>query len=150
MERTAYISQKHYNQVQEKWKVELMRVTSPTVGVQEDWDSEFVVSSSNPADRTIRMEFVRPSPAGMRKAVRLQWYEREIQRVQCFKEGKPIDYLVHTSMETGVPRQNYRNGSRSHNSIRNTESASSVMSSIMQGSKKLRQPRITANIGLNF
>ncbi|XP_068244530.1 uncharacterized protein [Palaemon carinicauda] len=145
VERDIYLSKTvHDHQLEKKKKMLSEAAESSLSANDEDWDSECVVSTYKPEEHMIHRDIVRPPPPGMGKAARREWREREIERVQCIREGRPINHLINHESSNGIALENSTNFKVSQQS----EKSAMDSSAIMQGEKRLRHPRIAANIGL--
>lgn len=143
VERDIYLSKTVHDQ-QLKKKKKMNEVTeSPLSTCGEDWDSELPVSTYKPEEHLIHRDIVRPPPPGMGKAARREWREREMERVKCIREGRPIFHLIGSETSGGTAQENGMNAEV----LQQSGMTATVDSSFTQGQKQ-RLPRIAANIGL--
>ncbi|XP_064116322.1 gametocyte-specific factor 1 homolog isoform X3 [Macrobrachium nipponense] len=138
VERDIYLSKTVHDQQLEKKKKMNEVAESPLSTCGEDWDSELSVSTYKPEEHLIHRDIVRPPPPGMGKAARREWREREMERVQCIREGRPIYHLINSDTSGGTPQENVKVLQ---------QSGMTVDGSVTQGQRP-RLPRIAANIGL--
>ena len=66
---------------------------------EEDWDAEVVDRSYNPAVAALQSPIGRPPPAGMSKALKKEWRQVELVRLQRLERGEDISDLVYPTKD---------------------------------------------------
>ncbi|XP_063585530.1 uncharacterized protein LOC134762958 [Penaeus indicus] len=157
VERDIYRRREVENKLQAKRQTPRPVISTHALCTEEDWDSETVASSYNPAEHMIHREIARAPPPGLGKGGRRKWREVELERLRRLKAGEPIDDLVypgkHEDQMLGSQMKSASVDilSQSQSFSRITSSTSSLA---MQSDQPLRRPktdlepqsRIAANI----
>ncbi|KAK3861933.1 hypothetical protein Pcinc_032149 [Petrolisthes cinctipes] len=136
--------------------VQITTQPSETNLTGEDWDADVVKASYDPQASVIYREFTRPPPPGLGKAARRAWRQREVERVECLKSGRPVHDLISENGNSEDGQSTSEEGATGVGSLRSGKSFPGMLHSItdsntsyrtskvMSAEQPLRRPQILA------